>query len=108
MQPPPASSTTRADATDAREDAAAAWVAHFAQGWSAPSGAHEFCAHFAPVLDPGVRLIAPQTPTTVGLEAFERYFAEPLFELIPDVRARVDGWACSGQTIFIELTISGT
>ncbi len=108
MQPLSASSTTPAGATGAHEDAAAAWVAHFAAGWSAPSSARQFCAHFAPVLDPGIRLIAPQTPTTVGLEAFERNFAEPLFELIPDVRARVDGWASSGQTIFIELTVSGT
>lgn len=107
MQPLPASPTTQAGATDARQDAAA-WVAHFAEGWSAPAGARQFCAHFAPVLDPGIRLIAPQTPTTIGLEAFERDFAEPLFELIPDVRAHVDGWASCGPTIFINLTISGT
>jgi SnoaL-like domain len=109
MQLPGASPLTPAVANGATDDAAAAaWIASFAEGWAAPAGAREFCAHFAPILDPGIRLIAPQTPTTVGLEAFERDFAEPLFALIPDVRAKIGKWASFGPTIFIELTISGT
>jgi hypothetical protein len=109
---PPASSTARtSNASDATGDAsaqAAVWVEHFAEGWAAPASAHEFCVHFAPLLAPDIRLVAPQMPTTVGLDAFERRFAEPLFELMPDVHATVQHWAAHGETIFIDLTIAGT
>jgi ketosteroid isomerase-like protein len=95
-------------ATSAAREAAAEWVARFEDGWAAPASAAAFCAHFSPILDPSIRLLQPQMPATTGLEAFERDFAGPLFELMPDVHATVEHWASLDETIFIELTISGT
>src|SRR5690348_14869283 len=95
-------------ATDRARAAAADWVARFEEGWAAPANAAAFCAHFAPILDPAIRLLQPQMPATTGLDAFERDFVAPLFELMPDVHARIGNWASLGETIFIELTIAGT
>jgi hypothetical protein len=95
-------------ATDDARAVAARWVASFEEGWAAPASAAAFFAHFAPILDPGIRLVQPQMPATTGLEAFERDFVVPLFELMPDVRATVGNWASFGETIFIDLTITGT
>jgi ketosteroid isomerase-like protein len=95
-------------ATDDARAAAADWVARFEEGWAAPASAAAFCAHFAPILDPEIRLRQPQMPATTGLDAFEHDFVAPLFELMPDVHATVGQWASLGETIFIELTIAGT
>ena len=91
-----------------QDRAAEEWVAGFAAGWRDPAGPREFVEHFSPLLDPEIRLIQPQMPELVGLEAFRRGFAEPLFDLIPDIHGTVRGWAADGDTIWIELEIEGT
>ena len=91
-----------------RHRAAEEWVAGFAAGWRDPAGPREFVEHFSPLLDPEIRLIQPLMPELVGLEAFRRGFAEPLFDLIPDIHGTVRGWAADGHTIWIELEIEGT
>ena len=87
---------------------AEAWVAGFAEGWRAPAGAAGLVANFAPILSPDIRLIQPQVPTLVGMEAFRRGFAEPLFALIPDLHGRVRRWAARGDDVFIEVELEGT
>jgi hypothetical protein len=89
-------------------DAAAAWVEMFTEGWRHPTDADSFCDHFEPWMDPAVRLIQPQLPPVVGPRAFREQFARPLFDLVPDLRGIVEGWAASGETIYIELRLEGT
>jgi ketosteroid isomerase-like protein len=60
------------------------------------------------MLAPDVRLIQPQTPTMVGHRAFEDEFVKPLFALIPDLHGEVERWGSRGDTLYIELTLSGT
>jgi SnoaL-like domain len=93
---------------DAASTGAEAWVAGFAEGWRTPAGADGLVASFAPILSPHVRMIQPQLPTLVGHEAFRRGFAEPLFDLIPDLRGRVVRWATRGDDVFIEVELRGT
>jgi len=84
------------------------WVEGFAEGWRAPAGPDAFSAHFRELLAPEVRLIQPQLPTTIGYEAFEEGFVRPVFALMPDVHADVERWAIDGESLYIELTVSGT
>jgi hypothetical protein len=46
-------------------------------------------------------------PTTVGLEAGKRVFAD-LFELIPDMTAEVHRWGTTSDGVLIEFTVRGT
>jgi ketosteroid isomerase-like protein len=91
-----------------REHQARAWVEAFADGWRAPRNADQFVAHFEPWLAPDVRLIQPMGGPIVGLRAFRERFARPLFDLVPDLRRTVEGWAASGDTVYIELRLEGT
>jgi len=84
------------------------WLQGFAEGWAKGAGPAAFIAHFRPMLDPDVLLLGPQLPPLRGLEAFERRFVAPLFALMPDVRAVLGASAVRGETIFAELTITGT
>jgi SnoaL-like protein len=93
---------------DEPRDSTAAWVDHFVEGWRAPAEADSFADHFIPVLDPEVRLVQPQLPSLVGHRQFRERFARPLFALIPDLRARVDGWAAAGDRVYVEFELSGT
>jgi ketosteroid isomerase-like protein len=101
-------SPTPHDVQAQRQRSAEEWVHGFSAGWREPGGPHEFVDHFTPLLDPEIRLIQPQMPTLVGLEAFRRVFAEPLFDLIPDIHGEVRGWAADGDTIWTELELRGT
>jgi hypothetical protein len=85
-----------------------ALVEEFDAKWRAGGPAREFVERFTPMLDPQIRLVQPQVPTLVGLEAFERDFAEPLFELMPDARAAVRGWAAHGDVVYVECDLMGT
>ena len=87
---------------------AEAWIASFAEGWHAPAGPDAFAAHFRTLLAPDVQLIQPQLPTLVGHHAFEEGFVQPVFALIPDLRGEVERWATHDDTLYIELTVSGT
>jgi hypothetical protein len=95
--------------TAATRDAAAVetWVSAFAAGWRDPSSPEAFIEHFAPLLDPDVRMIQPQIPDLIGLEAFRAGFVEPIFGLIPDLHGTVRGWAADGNVVWIELELEG-
>jgi SnoaL-like domain len=83
-------------------------VEAFDEGWRAGGPADAFVARFEPILDPQIRLVQPQIPTLVGLEAFRRGFGEPLFELMPDARGAVRDWTARDDVIHIEADIMGT
>jgi ketosteroid isomerase-like protein len=100
--------TSRPETTPEQAEASAAWVAMFAEGWEKPVDADSFCDHFDPWLDPEVRMIQPQLAPTVGRLAFREQFARPLFELVPDLNGTVEGWASSGDSVYIELRLEGT
>jgi ketosteroid isomerase-like protein len=95
--------TTPEQASDA-----AAWVAMFAEGWANPVDADSFCDHFEPWFDDEVRMIQPSLRPTVGRQAFREQFARPLFQLVPDLHGTVEGWAASGDSVYIELRLEGT
>lgn len=59
------------------------------------------------VLAPDARLSAPMVPTTSGLEAGKRAFAD-LFELIPGMTAEVHRWGATADGVLIEFTVRGT
>lgn len=84
------------------------WIAGFAEGWRAPHEPDALSAHFRRLLAPDVRLIQPQLPTLIGHRAFEEGFVRPVFALIPDLQGEVERWAAHGDTLYIELTVSGT
>jgi ketosteroid isomerase-like protein len=85
-----------------------AWVRAFEEGWRAPASADAFCDHFEAWLSPEVRLIQPMGRPVIGHRAFREHFARPLFELIPDLRGTVEGWAADGDTVYVELRLDGT
>jgi ketosteroid isomerase-like protein len=105
---PSTAATKTAAGSTAAADAAAAWVAMFAEGWANPVDADSFCDHFDPWFDPEVRMIQPNLRPTVGPRAFREEFARPLFELVPDLHGTVEGWASSGDSVYIELRLEGT
>jgi ketosteroid isomerase-like protein len=80
---------------------AADFVQRFADFWSAPTP-----ERLDTVLAPDARLSAPMSPTTYGLEAGKRAFAD-LFELIEAMRAEVHRWGATGDGVLIEFTVSG-
>jgi hypothetical protein len=91
-----------------RDLAAERWVDAFAEGWRAPRDADAFADHFERWLHPEARLVQPQLPTLVGHTAFRERFARPFFELVRDVEGTVEGWASSGDVLYVELRIHGT
>ena len=74
----------------------------FTEFWRAPA-----VERLDTVLAPDVRLSAPMTSTTHGLEAGKRAFAE-LFELIPDMTAEVHRWGATDDGVLVEFTVRGT
>jgi hypothetical protein len=84
------------------QDGAADFVRRFAEFWRAP-----VVERLDTVLAPEARLSAPMVPTTVGLEAGKRVFAD-LFELIPDMKAEVHRWGATADGVLIEFTVRGT
>jgi ketosteroid isomerase-like protein len=84
------------------QDRAADFVRRFAEFWRAPAP-----ERLDTVLAPNARLSAPMVPTTSGLEAGKRVFAD-LFELIPDVTAEVHRWGATSDGVLIEFTVRGT
>jgi ketosteroid isomerase-like protein len=99
---PVAASVAQADSSVER------WLAGFSEGWRAPRGPEAFAAHFRPMLAPDVRLIQPQLPEIVGIEAFEQQFVKPLFALFADIRGDVERWAAREDALYIELTLRAT
>jgi hypothetical protein len=84
------------------QDAAADFVMRFATFWQAPDP-----DLLDTVLAPNAQLSAPMVPTTYGLEAGKRAFAD-LFELIPDMTAEVHRWGATTDGVLIEFTAHGT
>lgn len=91
----------QAETSPIDHDAAADFVRRFAEFWRAPRP-----ERLDTVLAPDARLHAPLTPTTDGLEAGRRAFAN-LFELIDDMRADVHRWGATHDGVLIEFTVSG-
>jgi ketosteroid isomerase-like protein len=83
-------------------DQAADFVRRFTEFWQAPA-----TERLDTVLAPDARLSAPMTPTTYGLDAGKRAFAE-LFDLIPDITAEVHRWGATVDGVLIEFTVRGT
>jgi ketosteroid isomerase-like protein len=84
------------------QDAAADFVKRFAEFWQAPAP-----ARLDTLLAANAVLSAPMIPTTTGLEAGRRAFAN-LFELIPDMTAEVHRWGATSDGVLIEFTVRGT
>jgi hypothetical protein len=84
------------------QDGAADFVRRFAEFWQAPVP-----ERLDTVLAPDARLSAPMVPTTSGLEAGKRAFAN-LFELVPDITAEVHRWGATSDGVLIEFTVRGT
>ncbi len=82
-------------------DRAADFVRRFAEFWQAPAP-----ERLDTVLAPDARLSAPMLPTTYGLDAGKRAFAD-LFELIPDMSAEVHRWGATSDGVLIEFTVRG-
>jgi SnoaL-like domain len=82
-------------------DNAADFVKRFTEFWQAPAP-----ERLHTVLASDARLSAPMIPTTYGLEAGERAFAD-LFELISDMTAEVHRWGATTDGVLIELTVRG-
>lgn len=78
------------------------FVRRFSEFWSAPTP-----ESLHTVLASNARLSAPMVPTTHGLEAGKRVFAE-LFELISDMTAEVHRWGATSDGVLIEFTVRGT
>jgi ketosteroid isomerase-like protein len=96
------------DTTPEQTEAAANWVAMFAEGWADPVDTDTFCDHLDPWFDDRVRMIQPQLAPTVGRKAFREEFARPLFTLVPDLHGTVEDWAAAGDVVYIELRLEGT
>jgi ketosteroid isomerase-like protein len=84
------------------QDRAADFLKRFTEFWRAPS-----IERLDTVLAPDTRLSAPMVPTTCGLEAGKRAFAD-LFELIPDMTVDVHRWGVTSDGVLIEFTVRGT
>ncbi len=84
------------------QEAAADFVRRFTEFWRAPD-----LERLDTVLAPNARLSAPMVPTTSGLEAGRRVFAD-LFELIPDMTVEVHRWGATSDGVLIELTVHGS
>lgn len=82
--------------------AADEFAKRFAEYWSAPT-----LAGLSTLLRDDVRLVAPLTPTTVGLEDGLQTFGG-ILELIPDLTGQVHRWGPHPEGCFIEFTLSGT
>lgn len=82
--------------------AAADFVDRFAAFWRAPHP-----DRLDTVLAANAKLSAPMLPTTYGLDAGRRAFAE-LFDLIEDMTAEVHRWGATSDGVLIEFTVRGT
>jgi hypothetical protein len=87
---------------EAIQSGAADFARRFAEFWRAPSP-----ERLDTVLAPQARLVAPMTPTVDSREKGKRTFAD-LFELIPNLTAKVDRWAETEDGVLIEFTFDGT
>jgi limonene-1,2-epoxide hydrolase len=97
-----------APGTDEQASAAAEWVRGFAAGWRDPAGPEQFAAHFEALVDPEFRLVQPMLSAVQGLAEWRDGFVRPTFAALPDLRAEVDRWASSGDTVYIEFTMTAT
>ena len=89
-------------AADASTGGAAEFVARFADAWARPTP-----ERLVALLHPDVRLYAPLTAPTVGLESARDEFRR-VFGLFPDLRGEVHRWSASAHVVFIEFTLSAT
>ncbi len=74
----------------------------FADHWAAPS-----VDGLKVLLTDDVRLVQPMSKPAIGIEAAKRWLAGVL-AMIPDIRAEVDRWSATGESVFIEFRLIGT
>lgn len=80
------------------------WVEAFASLWR---GGRERLDDFMSLFGPQIRLSAPGLRSTVGHEAGREAFRKT-FDVFPDMKASVEGWARNGEVLFIEMVFSAT
>jgi SnoaL-like domain len=85
---------------------AAEFVDVFAQGWALPKP-ERFLDHFRPLVHPEATFVQPMFPIAHGVDGFERLFRQ-VFDQIPDLTAKVESSAVSGDTVYIESRFTGT
>jgi hypothetical protein len=85
-----------------QESVAGQFVDGFATAWADPTP-----DRLAALLDPDIRLVAPLTRTTNGLEAAKAEFAR-LLALLPDLRGEVHRWSETEQFVLIDFTLAAT
>jgi hypothetical protein len=83
---------------------AAAFVEHFRTIWAEP---RRHLDTFLDFVAPEIRLTAPIVGTTVGREAGLRAFRDA-FRVLPDLRGRVDAWACREDRLYIDMEFTAT
>lgn len=81
---------------------AADFIRRFSEFWRSPAP-----ERLNTLLAADARLSAPMVPTTSGLEAGERSFAE-VFELVSGMTAEVHRWGTTSDGVLIEFTVRGT
>ena len=80
------------------------FVERFRTIWNEPL---EHLDHFLDFLSPDIRLVAPIVGSTVGRDAGYKAFRDA-FDVLPDLRGEVTGWAFGGDTLFIEMDFIAT
>lgn len=92
------------DEPTGRRGTVADFVGVFTRRWAAPLVEFD---RFLDLLSPEVRLVAPLDHTSVGRAAGLRSL-RTIFAALPDFRAEVDGWAVSGDQLFVEMRFFAT
>jgi ketosteroid isomerase-like protein len=82
-----------------------AWVAAFAEVWSAPRRELD---RLMALLSPEIVLKAPTTPPRTDGQADGRRAFERAFRAMPDLRATVHRWSATGDVLFVEMTFEAT
>lgn len=102
-------SDRRAAMHDTPEGRARLFVDAFADGWRAPADADMLADHFEPWLHPDFHFTQPLFQAAgTGPAAFREEFARPLFDVLSDVRGKVESWAYRGDDVFIALRLTAT
>ena len=78
------------------------FVSRFAEAWNDPSP-----ERLNALVHPQVHLVQPMEREVHGRDEATRFWTR-LFEMIPDLRGDVLGWAARGDQVFVELRLEGT
>lgn len=92
------------DARTDRRGPVEEWVRAFTELWR---GGRSRLDDFMTLFDPKIKLSAPGLRSTVGAQAGQEAFRKT-FEVFPDMVATNEGWACNGESLFIEMVFTAT